>query len=421
MNKLLLVLAIFCLAGPNILQAQKAKFKSKICTVQKTRLPVNYSEPDQRSYDIITKGSYAGNVEAHGKKLYGWEKDMDSPDIKAVVSIYGYSVSSPKKHSEKKQKKDKDGKVTDSWTEYWYSASATGKATLYVYGYEQPFEYRAKPKKKSKYEQKQEAKAEAAKKDLEDNPFLTKEVIAEAEESDIGADEGLEGANLPLVNTLRVDKSKDIVSRRSRSASDAYKDYTNNQRPKLDALKNEYPDAAYKSAMHNLNLLYGFAPVNQRFYLKTMKSDKHSEFKTWNDACQATVTIFKTFNFNESIDESSQSFNAIVDYFADQVNSIPDNDKKQWKHKKAALQNLLNILFYLDRHDDVIAWSEKFLDNKKLDNLSKNMMAQSEKQKAHLAFHNMATSHFETNDEIDSDDIEVAELAADDDDEEGGK
>lgn len=55
-----------------------------------------------------------------------------------------------------------------------------------------------------------------------------------------------------------------------------------------------------------------------------------------------------------------------------------------------------------------------------MDNLAKGMLERSERQKAHLAFHDMSTCHFETNDELDKDDIEVEELVADD-DENGGE
>jgi len=405
-------MVVLCV-GTSTLSAQKAKFKSRITSVQQARLPVNLTSADKRTYDIIAKGQYADDVEAHSKKIYGWTKNTETPNVKAVVSAYGYTVSSPKKRSEKKQTKDKDGKVTKSWTEYWYTASSVGKGTLYIYGHSDPFTYVDKRKKPTKAQERAAAKAEAEKEDLADNPFLTDDIVAEAEEADEGVDEGLTGDDLPLVRTIKLDKVTNVSSSRSKSSSAAYKDYVDNQRPKLINKRNTYAQEVYKSAMTTLNSQYGFAPVNNRFYLKQMKSEKHGEFKTWNDACQAVQAIFKTHSYSKPIDASK--FDPIVSYFEGQVNSIPANDKKAKKHKKAAYENLLNILYYLDRHDDVITWSDKFMEDKNLDNLAKRMVKKSERQKALLAFHGMETCHFETEDEVDTDDIETSELAADSD------
>lgn len=387
---------------------QKMKIGNDICAVQKVKLPTNYTEPKQRTYDVETKGLYATGIDPHEKKIYGWELDSANPNVRAVISIYGFTIDSPSRKSEKKEKKDKDGKVIDTWTEYYYMSEATGKATLYVYGIEHPFEFDKKSNKISKYEEKQEAKAEAEKKDLEDNPFLNQEVIEEAEdaESDMGTDEGLEDSELPLVKTIRIDRSKQVKTKNHRSTSAAYKDYRENHRPNLTAYRQDYPSEAYRSAIRSLNSLYGYGPTVYKFYLKKVKSDKHPEAKMWNDACQATETIFKTFKYNSSIAESQVQFEPIVKYFADQVDNIPADDKKNRKQKKAALQNLLNILYYLDQHDDVIEWSSKFLDDKKLDKTAEKMLEKSERQKAHLAFLNMENGHIESEEVIEDEDIE---------------
>ncbi len=418
MNRLLLLLVVLLSMGTG-LHAQKAKFKNRACTVQQARLPLNLTQPEQRTYDIVAKGRYASNVDAHGKRLYGWRKDTENPNVKAVVSLYGYSVASPKKHSEKKQTKDKEGNVTKTWTEYWYTSSSTGKGTLYIYGLSNPFEYKSKRKKKSKAQERADAAAAAKKEDLADNPFLTDDVIAEAEESDEGADEGLADAELNLVKTINLDKKMNVSTGRHRSSSAAYKDYTDNQRPKLNNQRTAYPGQVYKSAMNSLNAQYGFAPVNNRFYLKHMKTEKHKEYKTWNDACQAVETIFKTFSYNEQIDPAK--FDPIVSYFEGQVNSIPANDKKAKNHRKAAYENLLNVLYYLDRHDDVIAWSEKFMEDKKLDNVAKRMVNKSDRTKALLAFHGMESCHFETDEVVDAEDIEVSEDAVSEESDAGNK
>ena len=412
--KLFILIACCFFFGDFSLNAQTAKFKGKIVSVQKARLPVNYTDADKRTYHLYTKGAYSGGIDAHGKKIYGWTKDTENPNVKAVVSLYGFSIGQAKRTSQAKEKKDKDGKVVDKWTEYTYSGTATGKGTLYIYGHNNPFTYKAKKKKKSKYELKQEEKAAAAKKDLEDNPFLSSEDVADAE-SDISEDSGLEGENLELIKTISIDQSKDVTTGAHRKSSSAYKEYTESQRPKLVSFKQGYPSAAYKRALSQLNYQYGYAPVKNTFYLKRMKTEKHKQFKMWNDAVQATQTLFKGFKYNKSIDDMQSKFEPIVGYFSDQLASIPDSDKKGKKMKKAAFQNLTNILYYLDRHDEVIAVANKNLEGKHTDKLAKRILANSERLKAHLAFHKMESCHFVTDEEVAEEDIETEES----DDEEG--
>lgn len=417
MKNFYFMMALICSFSAIKTTAQKVKFENETCIVQKVRLPDFYSEPDERTYDVITKGYYGEHLEPYSKRLYGWEPNPDNPTVTAVVSIYGYTVGKPKKHSKKKEKKDKEGKVTDRWTEYWYTNTATGKGTLYVYGVDEEFEYSKRERKKSKWEEKQDAKAEAEKKELEDNVFLTEEVIAEAEESDIRTDSGLDDSSIALVKRINIDNKIEVKTNRNRSSSKAYREYQDRERPQLLAYRDNYPYEAYKDAINHFNRLYGFTPVNKRFNLKSIKGDKHPESKMWNDACKAAATIFKTFRYNESIDKMQEQFNPILEYFVNQVKAIPDDDKKRAKQKKYAYQNLLNIFFYLDRHEDAISWSNQFLESKKLDKVAKKMIAKSDKVKAHLAFHKMNSCHNISNEEVDAEDIEMEELSEEDEEE----
>jgi len=411
MKKSQFAFLILCLMMTSFAFGQKAKFKNDICVVQKVRLPINYTEPEERTYQVVTKGSYSGGVEATEKKIHGWTVNDENPNVKAVVNLYNFSTRKAEKQSEKKEKKDKEGKVT-KWTEYHYTNSATGQGTMLVYGINNPFEFKVKKseKEKSKYQKKQEAKAAEEKKDLEDNPFLTSEVIEEAEENNVEADTDMETSDLPFANRVSLDKTERVKTGSYRSSSAAYKEYLNKQKEKLNIFRNNYPEKAYNTAMHNLNVLYGFTPVNSRFYLKRMKSKKHPEVKMWNDACQAAETMFKTFSYNESIDSKQKQFDPIIKYFSSQVDKIKADDKKKRKMRKAALSNLLNILYYLDRHEAAVEIASKHVDEKKVGRMSKRMKTKSQKQFAHLAFHKMTTCHIETTEEIAAEDIESEEL-----------
>ena len=395
--------------------AQKAKFKNLKVTCQKTRLPQNFVEPENRVYDLYKKGSYSENVDVHDRGIYGWTHDMDNPKLEAAVSIYGFQINPAKRNAQKKEKKDKDGKVTDRWTEYSYSGSGEGKGTLYIYGESNPFVYEkknSKPAKKSKAELRREAEAEEKKKALAANPFLSSDDVADAEdagESDISEDSGLDGALLPLVKRISLDISENVGTKAYRSSSAAYKDYRDNQKPKLYNFRAKYPSQAYSKAISTLNYEYGYSPVNYRVWLKKMKSEKHDEFEMWNNACQATETLFKTFRYNKSIAASQVKFDPIISYFNGQVEKIAEGDRKGKNIKKAAFNNLINLMYYLDRQEEVIALCKKYGDSKVLDKAAKKMLGKSERQVALMAFHKVDSCHLEEMADIEEGDIETEE------------
>lgn len=410
-----LLLIFCCFFGSNITFAQKAKFKNLKATCQKTRLPSNYVQPENRTYDLYKKGSYSDNVEIYNKGIYGWKLDSESPKMEAVVSLYGFSITPAKKSSEKKQKKDKEGNVTDSWTEYTYSGSATGKGTLYVYGESNQFKYKKKYSEKSKAELKQEEAAEAKKKDLADNPFLSgadADTASDEGESDESVDAGLDDALLPLVKTISLNTATSVRTGEHRSSSAAYKDYRENEKPKLYGHRDKFPGQAYDKALNTLNQQYGYSPVNYSVWLRKMKSQKHPEYKMWNDACQAAQTLLKSFKYNKSIASSQAKFDPIVDYFTKKVEAISDKDRKAKKMKKAAFENLINIMYNLDRHEELVNVCQKYIDSKLLDKMAKRMINKADRQIALMAFHKVESCHLEEMSDIEEGDIETEETEA---------
>lgn len=417
--KLFLSFIFCCFLCSNAMFAQKAKFKNLRSSCQKVRLPQNYVEPENRTYNLYKKGAYSENVEEHSQGIYGWTIDTESPRLEAVMSIYGFRIDPAKQNAEKKVKKDKDGKVTDRWTEYSYTGNAVGKGTLYIYGESNKFTYEKKNRgKKSKAEEKKEAEEKAKKEALESNPFLSADDIASAEdagESDISEDSGLDDANLELVDRTNLDVSTKVNTKKYRSSSKAYGEYKSTQKPKLYDFRDAYPERAYKKAMNSLNYLYGYSPVKYRVWLKEMKSEKHPEYKMWNNACQAAVTLFKTFKYNKSIKDSQVKFDPIISYFNQQVEAIPDSDRKGKKMKKAAFNNLINIMYYLDRNAEIITICEKYKDSKVLGKTAARMMERSDRQAALMAFHKVDSCHFVEMSDVEDEDFETAEEAEEED------
>ncbi len=397
------LLLLFCVLCVNVMFAQKAKFKSVRSKVQKIKLPTNYVSPEDRTYAIYTKGIYSENVGDPTQGIYGWTYDENSPKIEAMVSIYGFRIDPAKRSSSKKTKKDKDGNVTETWTEYVYTGSATGRGTLYTYGQSETFKYE---RRNSKSKKKEEEKKKAEKEEAAANPFLSAEDASDDEgESNEGEDSGLDGTAMPLAERRSLDISTTVKSRSHRSITAAYKDYRENQISKLYDFRDGYPERVYNSAINTLNSQYGYSPTNFTVFLREMKSEKHPEFEMWNNAEKAAVTLFKGFRYNKSISDYQKKFDPIIAYFNSQVENIADSDKKGKTLKRAAFNNLIQIMYYLDRYEQVIALCEAQKESKMLGKSAEKMLRRANRQVALMAFHKVKTCHFEEMAEIDMDDI----------------
>lgn len=419
---ILLVLLSTLLITP-VLQGQKAKFKNLKATCQKTRLPAHYVAPETRTYNLYVKGSYSGDVEPYNKGVYGWTLDAEDPKMEAVISLYGFRINPAKRQARKQEKKDKDGKVTEKWTEYAYTGSAEGKGTLYVYGPDNAFRYKKKDDEKSKAELAKEARAAEEQEKLKENPFLSEEDVTENEdegESDLGEDSGLDDAMLPLVKTVRVDVSQTVNTRYNRSTRKAYEEYKETERPRLLKLRDTYPRSAYDKALATLNARYGYTPTKYTMLLKRMKTDKHPEFQMWNDACTAAQTLFKSFRYNKSIDDKQPKFGPIVDYFIAKAESISDKDKKGKNMKKAAYHNAATIMYYLDRYEDVLTFSEAQKTSKFIGKTADRLIRKTNRQQALLAFHKMESCHMTELADVDEDEMDGESEEADDEAETAG-
>lgn len=271
-----------------------------------------------------------------------------------------------------------------------------------MYGVSNPFVYEKINVAKTKGELKREETAKAAKeakaKELADNPFLSAEDAVDASESDAGEsdiseDSGLDNAVLTLVDRTDLDIEKSVTTKVFRSSSAAYKDYLNVQKPRLYDFKDNYPVSAYNKAMNKLNYEYGYSPINYTIWMKKMKSEKHPEYKMWNQACTAAQTMFKGFRYNKSIDDTQAKFDPIISYFNKQFSQIDDKDRKGKKMKKAAFENLTNIMYYLERHEELISLCKKYGESKILDKSADRMLNKSDRQIALMAFHSVESCH----------------------------
>ena len=401
---------------------QKVKFEKTRCSAQKCNLPVHKVDQEQRTYSLETKGLYSHQIDPEAGRLYGWKRVDNNASVHGVVSLYGFSYGRANRKSQKKEVKDKEGKVTSTYTEYWYTVTSRGKATLYVYGPREPFKYNKKgePKELSKREKQKLEEEKAAAEAEANNPFL-KDVDTEAAGDDEeGEDEGAGEIELELVDRLSIDQTETFTTSRKRSAKEALELYRNRVRDQQYDFKENYPAKAFNEGMRRFNNLYGFRPVKSNFLLHNIKSGDIREVDMWNNAIDATKKIMGSIRFNTDLTQTQEDMKPILDFFNGIMSSYSMEDKKERKIANAAFENIILIQGYLDMHDENLALSNKYLDDKKLDKLCKKTIKKTDRMIAHLDFMGMPHRHVPTaTDEGEDEDIEEEDdVIADD---EGGE
>lgn len=427
MNKsftLVFSLLTFLFASNSI--AQKARFGSVYCEVQKADLPYYYVEPSKRTYTIKAEGRYSDELNL-ARKIFGWTRVEENPNFKVVVSLDRFEYTKPYMKEEIIEKKDDDGNVTERYVEYSKSRGVNGTGKVRVYSLMKPknyFDMNTSPLTGVPKEQS-EKDAEKSKK-LEENPFLTKEDVQDA----LDGKEEIEyeqkiTTDLEKIYVRSLSSEVWMGTQIYRNREDALLEYEGSVLSALENAKPEIAQSLFFEAMKYLNQNFGFQPVKYNFNLKQIKNDDFPDYKTWQQAVDATKTLMGNFRYNKGIDDAQQKFEPIISFFESQVKKYSSDDRKQLKIKKAALYNLYYILYYLDEHEKLIRLANKYLDVKKLDKGSAQMLAKSERQQDLLLMNKMNYSHLVNSDVLeDDDDLEIItvnstgnENDADDDDE----
>lgn len=395
---------------------QKVNFKNIRCNAQKCNLPTHKVAEEDRNYSLEVKGLYSGMVDPEKGRLYGWTRVDNNPTVHGVVSIYGFSYGRPKLKTEKKEKKDKDGKVIDKWNEYNYTVTSKGRATMYVYGPRNPFKYQMTDRQKKKAKEAEEAaaaKKAAEEKAVSDNPFLKDVDVEPAGDDEQGADEGAD-IELELLERVSIDQEETFKTPNKKTVKAVSEILRNDIRDDQYQFKEAYPGMAFRSGVYRLNNAYGFRPVKSYFTLQGIKTGDIREVENWNNAVTAAKTIMASLRYNTDLNQTRSDMQPILDFFHEVMSSYSLEDRKERKVSKAAFENIMYLQSYLDMHDDVIAMGNKYIDDKKLDRICKRAIKKAERFKAHLAFLEMPFRHLPSGQDIEGDEIEEEEeIAAD--------
>lgn len=367
---------------------QKAKFDSETIKVSKVHLSQRYFEPEDRTYRIVITGAYRKYV-PNEYRLGGFEYLSQNPNLKVLITLNNFNVTKPVLKKNKKEEKNRDGKVTKSWTEYWIETGVEMKGLVSAQVIKSPSYLGKDEAAEQKTEEKKEVTA-----DSEDNPFLTEEDKAEAAanaEAEAAENEANYHTEWSYSRTMTEERKTGVF----RSSKAAYDDYNNRLRFELEGLQEVLAKKLYKQLATDANYQFAYKPYSEQFNMKKIKNDDHPEAKQWNQAVEASKVLFENVSYDQPIDDTRTKFEPIIKYFESVADKYSVDDRKEAKVKDAALINLYYILYNLDQHIELMTQAKKYLDIKKIGRHAKKHLLRSEKQMELLTFHQMNSAHLD--------------------------
>ncbi|MFK7809838.1 MAG: hypothetical protein AB8F74_18675 [Saprospiraceae bacterium] len=406
-TSLFTLLLLLCFS---MVYGQKVKTKNTRIPIEFASMPIHKTSPDARTYSLEVEGNYKFDTQEIGDalNLRGWTYAEEGGAVVARIDVDNFIQGRSDYTREKKQSKNKEGKVTATWYEYTYSSTNTGLGSLKVFGPADP--YKAPVKKTKSSERIAKKKAEEKKK-KDDNPFL-KGVDLEESNDDAANEAGLVARyDLTQRYTVTGKTTKDLKSARS-----SYNNVANEAYAKqLD----RYANKVISNTNFYLNKTYGYNKRVERAKFKTLSSKKHPEYEMYNQATDALKAIFATKKFNKPTDEVITSMEPLIGYFKSITEKYSKDDKHQKRLKAASLYNLAQIYYYLDMPDKVMEVGNEYIAWDHDVKIGKNFIEKAKSLKHLLAFHDVNGRYFVTNEDADA--IEGEEIEGEDDDDDGAK
>lgn len=402
MKNLTLILAILCFSI--ILNAQKVDIDNTHFYISLLDLPDNYTPVEYRTYTVSTNYSTLIPQDlGESLILYGWDRVEKNGNTAVFINGEKMYRGDPILKSRVDETKDKSGKVISSKTYYWYESKNTGYGSMKVYGEKDSY-------RESKYQKEKAAKAkekEKKKKDIEEkkeeNPFLKnvdKNVSGELN-SDVEVN-----INKRLAYNFSLNQDYNHSTSSYTSSNIAYKEFNERSHDYFQSDIDAYRNSVKSLASGMLNGVYGYRPVKNYVTFKRLDSEKHPEYKTFDNAMKAMQVIFGKMRYNLPKDEVENDLKPIIEYFSDLARKpINEKEKSEKKLRYAAYYNLAQIYLYLDRFADVNDIADLIIKSEYKEKTGERFKESANDLQEELIFHKMTSRHLEPLNKPEKDDL----------------
>lgn len=406
-----------------IMNAQKVDIDNTHFYISLLDLPDNYTPIEYRTYNVKT--NYSNLIPqdlGESLVLYGWDRVEKDGNITVIITGERMYRGDPQLKSRIEETKDKNGKVTSSKTYYWYESKNTGYGSMKVYGEKDSFrEFMYQKQKAAKAEEKaakakeNDKKKKKTEETQEDNPFLKN--VDKNGSGDANSDVEV-NINKRLAYNFSLNQEYDHSTSSYTSSTIAYKEFNERSTDYFQSDINAYRNNVKNMASGILNDAYGYRPVKNYVTFKRLDSEKHPEYKTFDNAMKAMQVIFSKMRYNIPKDEVENDLKPIIEYFSDLARKpINEKEKNEKKLRYAAYYNLAQIYLYLDRFADVNGIADLIIKSEYKEKTGTRFKESANNLQEELIFHKMASRHLQPLNLPEKDDLgdEIKEQNSDDD------
>jgi hypothetical protein len=414
MKNLILTLAILFFGI--ILNAQKVDIDNTHIYISLLDLPDNYTPVEYRTYTVSTNYSTLIPQDlGESLILYGWDRVEKNGNTAVFINGEKMYRGDPQLKSRVDETKDKNGKVISSKTYYWYENKNTGYGSMKVYGEKESFrEFLYQKEKAARVKEKEKKKKDNEDK-KEENPFLKnvdKNVSGELN-SDVEVN-----INKRLAYNFSLNQEYTHSTSSYTSSNTAYKEFNDRSHDYFQSDIDAYRNSVKRLASGILNDAYGYRPVRNYVTFKKLDSEKHPEYKTFDNAMKAMQVIFGKMRYNLPKDEVENDLKPIIEYFSDLARKpINEKEKSEKKLRYAAFYNLAQIYMYLDRFAQVNDIADLIIKSEYKGKTGERFKESANNLQEELIFHKMTSRHLESLNITGKDDLgdEIKDQYSDDD------
>ncbi len=366
-------LLILCLFVGLTTQAQKVDLDRFYFDVSYLTLPREYVDPADRTYGVrinvapaVVRLMPPVNIyDAIG--LSGYDKVENRPTVGVTINFSSIRFEKSETKSRTEEKKDRDGKVTETITYYKHELTYSASGGYQIVG----------PRESTRTEKRQEEKQQAQ---VSTNRFLQNATLSS----------GFPGRTVDsgtFPNTLN------HTTREFRNLVDLNNYLRENKETIMIELLAGYVQGGINTVNKNLNDWYGYVPYSGRDFLWILDSKSHPEYPVQQEAIKAIKELGKRMSATEPVDAFEGNLQPVMGYFNELKTKFAGSDKRDQKMRYSAYYNLANMYLLLDRPDQVIDEANGLIKNGYDTNDGKRFIEQAEQLRADLARHHMETRH----------------------------
>lgn len=250
------------------------------------------------------KRTFTSNLRNIG--ISGFSRVASNGTLDLDFRFHGTDIGEVDINKEKKEKKDKDGNVTETYYLYKAVVSYRSNATL---------------------------------------------TIGNAETG-----------NNPSYNFSESDVYK---SKTFNSSYDASKYYNNNRHNIRDKYRTDHKNRIIYKANTKVNYYHGYVPIERKsgehFWIIATK--KHPEYTKHQEAYVALKEIFAGIQYDQSVDEIKNSVQPWISYFEDVAKSFNEDDKKHRKVRYSSYFNIAKIYLVTEQFEKSKEYASKIVAN----------------------------------------------------------